>query len=105
MIGSYGNRCANMGVANADLLIALGTRLDTRQTGARLDQFLSNGHIIHVDIDDNELEYHRLLNRKKVNCTEGKRNAGFFRGHFRVEFFPAWAQATIWSGCRNRAFC
>lgn len=69
MIGSYGNRCANMGVANADLLIALGTRLDTRQTGARLDQFLSNGHIIHVDIDDNELEYHRLLNRKKVNCT------------------------------------
>lgn len=69
MIGSYGNRCANMGVANADLLIALGTRLDTRQTGARFEQFVSSGNIIHVDIDDNELQYHRLSNRKKVCCT------------------------------------
>lgn len=67
MIGSYGNRCANMAVANADLLIALGTRLDTRQTGARIDTFLANGHIIHVDIDSNELDYHRLPNRLKVN--------------------------------------
>ena len=32
MIGTYGNRFANLAVANADLLIALGTRLDTRQT-------------------------------------------------------------------------
>lgn len=67
MIGSYGNRCANMGIANADLLIALGTRLDTRQTGARTDAFMENGSIIHVDIDNDELENHRLLNRIKVN--------------------------------------
>lgn len=68
MIGSYGNRCANMGIANADLLIVLGSRLDTRQTGASIDTFLKNGHIIHVDIDENELDYHRLDNRVKVNC-------------------------------------
>lgn len=67
MIGSYGNRCANMGIANADLLIALGTRLDTRQTGAKTDGFIADGHIIHVDIDSNELEYHRLQNRMKIN--------------------------------------
>jgi acetolactate synthase-1/2/3 large subunit len=67
MIGSYGNRCANMGVANADLLIALGTRLDTRQTGAMVEKFIKHGKIIHVDIDSAELENHRLNNRVKVH--------------------------------------
>lgn len=67
MIGSYGNRCANMAVANADLLIALGTRLDTRQTGAKIDTFLTGDHIIHVDIDADELNCHRLPNRLTVN--------------------------------------
>ncbi|MBD9094282.1 MAG: thiamine pyrophosphate-binding protein, partial [Bacteroides oleiciplenus] len=67
MIGSYGNRCANMAVANADLLIALGTRLDTRQTGAQIDTFLTGNRIIHVDIDVDELNCHRLPNRLTVN--------------------------------------
>ncbi|MDQ1255045.1 MAG: acetolactate synthase large subunit [Euryarchaeota archaeon] len=35
MIGTYGNRYANLTLANADLLIILGTRLDTRQTGTK----------------------------------------------------------------------
>lgn len=69
MIGSYGNRCANMAVSQCDLLIALGTRLDTRQTGARLDGFLPEGKIIHVDIDNAELSNHRLKNRINVNCS------------------------------------
>lgn len=67
MIGSYGNRCANMTIAKADLLIALGSRLDTRQTGTMYQEFLKGGKIIHVDIDNNELECHRLENRIKVN--------------------------------------
>lgn len=71
LIGSYGNRCANMGIANADLLIVLGSRLDTRQTGARIEGFLKNGNIIHVDIDKNELDNHRLDNRTKVHCSVG----------------------------------
>ena len=66
MIGSYGNRCANMAVAKADLLITLGSRMDTRQTGAMYQEFLKEGKIIHVDLDENELDYHRLENRLKV---------------------------------------
>lgn len=69
MVGSYGNRCANMCVAKADLLIALGSRLDTRQTGAMYQSFLPKGTIIHVDIDMNELENHRLENRVKVHSS------------------------------------
>lgn len=66
MIGSYGNRCANISIANADVLIVLGSRLDTRQTGAMVDQFLQKSIIIHVDIDNNELIHHRLNNRVQV---------------------------------------
>ena len=69
MVGSYGNRCANMTVAKADLLIVLGSRLDTRQTGAMYQLFLQDGTIIHVDIDENELENHRLENRLNVHVS------------------------------------
>ena len=67
MVGSYGNRCANMSIANSDLLIALGSRLDTRQTGAKYEDFLKKGKIIQVDIDKNELELHRINNKFNLN--------------------------------------
>lgn len=69
MIGSYGNRCANMAVDKCDLLIALGTRLDTRQTGARYKDFIQNTEIIHIDIDEIELEECRIKNRIPVQAS------------------------------------
>lgn len=67
MVGSYGNRCANIVISQADVLLVLGSRLDTRQTGAKIDSFLTEGKIIHVDIDENELKYHRIKNQIHVN--------------------------------------
>lgn len=55
MIGTYGNRYANLTVANSDLVLALGTRLDTRQTGTRPETFARGAKIVHVDIDPTEL--------------------------------------------------
>ncbi len=55
MIGTYGNRCANLTLANSDLVIALGTRLDTRQTGTKPESFARYATIVHVDIDPSEL--------------------------------------------------
>ena len=72
MIGSYGNRCANIVTANADLLIALGTRLDTRQTGTALDSFLRKGKLLHIDIDRNELQHHRLKGRIEIHADAGR---------------------------------
>lgn len=69
MIGSYGNRCANIIISKCDVLIVLGSRLDTRQTGAKLQGFMPNGTIIHVDIDSVELDHHRLSNRISVNLS------------------------------------
>lgn len=66
LLGSYGNRCANKSMENVDLLITIGSRLDTRQTGAKYESFVEHGTIIQVDIDENELNCHRLENRIKV---------------------------------------
>ncbi len=67
LLGSYGNRCANKSMETVDLLITIGSRLDTRQTGAKYQSFVEHGIIIQVDIDKNELNCHRLENRIKVN--------------------------------------
>ena len=55
MIGTYGNRYANLALANSDLVLALGTRFDTRQTGTNPESFARAAKIIQVDIDPNEL--------------------------------------------------
>jgi len=63
MIGTYGNRYANLAVANSDLVLALGTRLDTRQTGTKPETFARGAKIVHVDIDPSELN-----NKVKADC-------------------------------------
>lgn len=90
MVGSYGNRCANMVVAKADLLIALGTRLDTRQTGAMYQSFLQGGKIIHVDIDQNELECHRLENRIKVHASVSAFLDAILSNHIQYGDYRCW---------------
>jgi len=55
MIGSYGNRWANRAIARADLIIALGTRLDIRQTGADPVAFTKDKKIFRVDVDQSEI--------------------------------------------------
>jgi acetolactate synthase-1/2/3 large subunit len=56
MIGSYGNRWANRAVARADLIIALGTRLDVRQTGSDPLSFTKGKKIFRVDVDIAEIQ-------------------------------------------------
>ena len=55
MIGSYGSRYSNMALANCDLLLILGSRLDTRQTGTLPGTFARGAKKVHVDIDPQEL--------------------------------------------------
>ena len=55
MIGAYGNRYSNLALANCDLLLVLGSRLDTRQTGTRPETFARGAKKVHVDIDPHEL--------------------------------------------------
>lgn len=57
MLGSYGNRYANLAAANSDLVLAIGTRLDTRQTGTLPQSFAREALLIRVDVDPNELQH------------------------------------------------
>jgi acetolactate synthase-1/2/3 large subunit len=53
---TWGQRSANVIIQQADLLIAVGTRLGYQQTGFNWKSFLPIGKIVHVDIDRSELE-------------------------------------------------
>lgn len=55
MIGSYGNRWANLAIGEADCLLVLGSRLDVRQTGSEVEAFAENKNIFHVDCDPAEI--------------------------------------------------
>lgn len=57
MIGTYGNRWANLAVGQSDFLLVLGSRLDIRQTGADVDAFKGNRTIWHVDCEPNEINH------------------------------------------------
>ena len=54
-IGNFGTRYANLTIANSDLLIVLGSRLDNLQTGRKIETFARDAKIIQVDIDRGEL--------------------------------------------------
>lgn len=49
-------RCGNFTVQNSDLILALGTRLDTHHTGTPINTFAREAKKIVVDIDLEELE-------------------------------------------------
>lgn len=53
--GVYGSRLGNFVVQNADLVIALGTRLSQNLTGGILASFARDAEIVMVDIDINEI--------------------------------------------------
>jgi acetolactate synthase-1/2/3 large subunit len=54
-IGRWGNRYGNLTLANADLIIALGSRIDTLQTGRNTKEFAKGAKVVQVDIDEHEL--------------------------------------------------
>lgn len=62
MIGSYGNRWANLALTECDCLLVLGSRLDVRQTGADTSGFKKGREIFHIDCEPGE------MNNRIVGC-------------------------------------
>ena len=54
MIGMHGNYSATKAIAEADLIIAIGTRFSDRTTGSK-DKFAKKAKILHFDIDPAEI--------------------------------------------------
>lgn len=53
--GTHGTRYANFAVQNADLIVSLGSRLDTKATGSPVTTFARGARKLVVEIDPNEL--------------------------------------------------
>ena len=69
--GTHGNRHANFAVQNADLIISLGSRLDTKSTGSPVNTFAREAKKIMIDIDINELnkfQYFDLKFDQLIHC-------------------------------------
>jgi acetolactate synthase-1/2/3 large subunit len=62
MIGSYGNRWANIALSECDFMLILGSRLDVRQTGADTENFKGQRAIYHIDCEAGE------MNNRVKNC-------------------------------------
>ena len=61
--GTHGVRAANFAVQNADLVIAVGTRLDTKATGSPASSFAPLAKLVMVDIDRAELDKMETIGR------------------------------------------
>ena len=53
--GMHGTKAANHAIAEADLVIAIGSRFGDRQTG-NLDKYTAHTKFIHIDIDPAEID-------------------------------------------------
>lgn len=53
---TWGQRSSNLILQDADLVIAVGTRLGLQQTGFNWAEFVPHGDVVQVDIDRTELE-------------------------------------------------
>lgn len=54
--GTMGDRPGNFAVQNSDVLLAIGSRLNTYQVGYQLESWARHAYIIVVDIDPEELK-------------------------------------------------
>lgn len=65
---TWGQRFANVLIQQCDLLLAVGTRLGLQQTGFNWGEFIPNGLIVQVDIDQFELDKESPRKDFRLNC-------------------------------------
>jgi acetolactate synthase-1/2/3 large subunit len=62
--GTHGNRDANIIIQNSDLIISIGSRLDTKSTGSPPSSFAKDAKLIMIDVDEKEIDKFEDLNRR-----------------------------------------
>ncbi len=88
--GSHGTRFGNFTVQNADLIIAIGARLDTREAGSPISTFGREAKKIIVDIDESELNKFKILKLEAdvLIHDDAKHFLGLFNSEFSNESTP-----------------
>jgi acetolactate synthase-1/2/3 large subunit len=103
MLGMHGTYCANMTMANSDLIIAVGARFDDRVTG-KIDTFAPHAKIIHVDIDPTSIQKNVRVDLdivgdcKKVlqKFTRQIESSSWTIDDWKDRFAPWWEQIRAW---------
>ena len=98
--GTHGTRAANFAVQNADFLLCIGTRLDTKATGTPAKWFAREAHIVMVDIDESEI---KKMEKVGVNvqgkCVDAATFIDLMRAMWMSEKVPDWSDWV--AGCQD----
>lgn len=70
-IGTLGSRSGNFALQNADVVLTIGTRNNIRQVSYNWDNFVREGKLIVVDIDEHELRK-PTINPALAICADAK---------------------------------
>ncbi len=64
--GTHGVRYANFAIQNADVVVSIGSRLDTKATGSPVSSFAPKAQLFMVDIDQTEIDKFQRLGREVI---------------------------------------
>ena len=68
--GTHGTRYGNLAVQNADLILSVGSRLDSKSTGSPPSTFAPHARIVMVDIDRTEIDKFQHMGLKVEGICE-----------------------------------
>lgn len=68
-LGGTGRRECGIALANADIILSMGTRLCAKQIGYDLELFAPRAKLIRIDVDHNEMERVIKDDEIQVNCS------------------------------------
>ncbi|MFK7865962.1 MAG: thiamine pyrophosphate-binding protein [Alphaproteobacteria bacterium] len=66
--GHTGMQAAGLAMQQADLCLVLGSRLDVRQTGTEIEQFMPEAKLFRVELDPAEIKYRRIKKGAILNA-------------------------------------
>lgn len=98
--GNMGDRAGNFAVQNADVILAIGTRISIRQVGYNWTTWARAAKVIMVDIDENEMRKHTLHVDVAI-CSDAKVFIEAFLNRIDKENFPCESQESWRECCLN----
>lgn len=96
--GTHGTRYGNLAVQNADLILSVGSRLDSKSTGSPPSTFAPRARIVMVDIDRTEIDKFQHMGLKVEGICEDAK-AFFLRNLLTVQkedYAPWLARIADW---------
>lgn len=92
--GTHGVRYANFAVQNADLVVSVGSRLDTKATGSPVSSFAPKARVVMVDVDQNEIDKFEKLGRKVEGVCQDARE--FLEMQIRAQMISPMIDRSAW---------